>query len=121
MVVYAQPDDEERFWLLLLTVISPRKLDGIWFNRDSEGFYSSGDRCKIFWKKIIRPGKMLETIYVVVMECSNNCKYVLSAETTVCLKIVYVHNPYKKENYRFFPWYSSSIYIKSRKHFCVDS
>lgn len=83
MVVYAQPDDEERFWLLLLTVISPRKLDGIWFNRDSEGFYSSGDRCKIFWKKnnltrknvgnhLCRHNGMLQQLQICFI-CGNNC------------------------------------------------
>ncbi|XP_057298811.1 uncharacterized protein LOC130629572 isoform X2 [Hydractinia symbiolongicarpus] len=63
--VYAQPDDNETFWLLKVVSSTGRKIEGMWLNKLSECRYGIGDPCKVVWNNIVRISKDGKTYFVL--------------------------------------------------------
>lgn len=42
-------------------------MDGIWFNK-IESIYKSGDKCKLYWKNIVRPKKVFSRLYIIKLK-----------------------------------------------------
>ena len=77
--VYADRNDEDKFWLMRVVDVSVKNVTGIWFNKIGIRSYGVGSQGKIKWKNIVRPRKAIQSLYNIKFNNTNG-NYIISIE-----------------------------------------